>query len=273
MATPDKSIRAIEYLSPPAPVSMADHWFEISSTDHFWVRRRFAVLQRLAGHRISSAREAAEFGCGHGLLQRQIEDAYGKSVWGFDLNESALKQSVSRRSKLSCYDIFQRDGALRERFDLIFLFDVLEHISDESGFLQALLFHLASGGSLVVNVPAGQWAYSSYDHAAGHVRRYSIRTLQSVMAATGLAVREWTYWGLPLVPSLLVRRFWLMGKHNESDIISAGFDSRSNSINRTMAFLSRLEWLPQKLLGTSLMAVLKRANDSAQNSSERASEA
>jgi SAM-dependent methyltransferase len=271
MATPGKSIRAIEYLSPPAPVSMADHWFEISSIDHFWFRRRFAVLQRLAGHRISSAREVAEFGCGHGLLQRQIEDAYGKEVTGFDLNEGALKQNVSRRSMLCCYDIFQQDGALRARFDLIFLFDVLEHISDESSFLQALSFHLAPGGTLIMNVPAGQWAYSSYDHAVGHVRRYSVRTLQRVMAANGLAVKEWTYWGLPLMASLMLRKFWLMGKHNESEIISAGFDSRSNSVNGMMAFLSRLEWLPQKFLGTSLMAVLKCANDSGPNSSERAS--
>ena len=35
--------RAIEYLSPPAAVSMADRWFEIASLDHFWVRRRFEV--------------------------------------------------------------------------------------------------------------------------------------------------------------------------------------------------------------------------------------
>jgi methyltransferase family protein len=260
MATPDKGIRAIEYLSPPAPVSMAQHWFEIASLDHFWVRRRFSVLQRLASRRISAARELAEFGCGHGLLQRQIEDAYGKEVWGFDLNETALKQNVSGRSKLCCYDVFQRDSALRERFDLVFLFDVLEHISDESGFLRALLFHLSLSGTLLVNVPAGQWAYSSYDVAAGHVRRYSIGTLRTVMAANGLALKEWTYWGLPLVPSLMIRKLLLIGKHNESEIIAAGFDSRSNSINRMMAFLSRSEWLPQKFLGTSLMAVLQRVD-------------
>src|SRR6266581_2459635 len=157
-----KAPRAIEYLSQPAAVSMADHWFEISSTDHFWVRRRFAVLQKLAGGRISVAHEVAEIGCGHGLLQRQIEDTYGREVTGFDLNERALKQNVSRRSKVCCYDIFQRDPALRAKCDVILMFDVLEHISDESRFLQALLFHLAPGGALIMNVLAGQWAWSSY---------------------------------------------------------------------------------------------------------------
>lgn len=245
---------------------MTQYWFDIASLDHFWVQRRFAVLQKLAGARIPAARELAEIGCGHGLLQRQIEDAYANEVWGFDLNEGALKQNVSRRSKLCCYDIFQRDAALREKFDLIFLFDVLEHISGESAFLQALLFHLAPEGSLVINVPAGQWAYSAYDVAAGHVRRYSIRTLQKVLAANGFAPTGWTYWGLPLIPSLVLRKLWLMGKHQESEIISAGFDSRSHSINKLMGWLSQLEWLPQKLLGTSLMAVFTRAKSGASTS-------
>src|SRR5437899_12993479 len=93
-----KAPRAIEYLSQPAAVSMADRWFEIASTDHFWVRRRFAVLHRLAGHRISHARGSAEIGCGHALLQRQIEDASGREATGFDLHARALQQYVSRRS-------------------------------------------------------------------------------------------------------------------------------------------------------------------------------
>ena len=163
----------VEYLSPAAKVSMADQWFEIASTDHFWVQRRFSVLQKLAGQWLPSTKERGEIGCGHGLLQRQIEDAYGLPVTGFDLNDFALKQNISRISRVCCYDIFQRNATLRAKFDVIFLFDVLEHISDQDAFLQALLFHLAPQGRVVINVPAGQWALSGYDRAAGHVRRYS----------------------------------------------------------------------------------------------------
>lgn len=238
---------------------MGQHWFEIASVDHFWVRRRFAVLQRLAEKRILAAQQLAEIGCGHGLLQKQVEDAYGREVSGFDLNETALGQNVSSRSRLYCYDIFKRHAALCERFNLIFLFDVLEHISDESAFLGALLFHLSPSDTLLVNVPAGQWAFSVYDNAVGHVRRYSIKTLQKVMAANGLTLKEWTYWGLPLVPPLLLRKLWLIGKRDEKEIIRAGLDSRSSLINRMMGLLSGLEWIPQRFLGTSLMAVFQRA--------------
>ena len=247
----------IEYLSPAAQVSMADQWFEIASTEHFWVRRRFAVLRGLVGGWIGGGAGLAEIGCGHGLLQRQMEDAYGASVTGFDLNDFALKRNVSRRSRVCCYDIFQRDAALRGRFDVIFLFDVLEHIADEDGFLQALLYHLAPGGRVVVNVPAGMWAFSGYDRAAGHVRRHSFATLKLAMARNRLAAREWGYWGLPLVPVLALRKLWLLGNRDQREMITTGFDSRSAAVNKMLGTISRWEPIPQHLLGSSLMGVFQ----------------
>jgi 2-polyprenyl-3-methyl-5-hydroxy-6-metoxy-1,4-benzoquinol methylase len=257
--TPNPLARAITYLSAPASVSMADRWFEIASIDHFWIRRRFEVLQHLGDNFIPAAKHIAEIGCGHGLLQLQIENEYGKEVTGFDLNEVALKQNISRISKVCCYDIFQQLPSLRQSFDVIFLFDVLEHISDQSSFLNAALFHLAPQGKLVINVPAGQWAFSKYDEAAGHVRRYSIETLREVASASHLRLQNWTYWGLPLIPTLLVRKLWLVGQHDQSRIISSGFDSRSSTINQMLLMLSRCESLPQKFLGTSLMAVFENS--------------
>jgi SAM-dependent methyltransferase len=251
------SSRKVEYLSPPANVSMADSWFEIASLEHFWIRRRFQVLQQLTRGDIAGAGPMAEVGCGNGLLQRQVEDAYGREVTGFDLNEYALQRNLSRRSRVCCYDIFQRNPALRQCFDVIFLFDVLEHISDEDRFLSALLFHLRPQGKLVINVPAGAWAFSAYDMAAGHVRRYSAVELDKRMTQNGMAVLNWTYWGLPLVPMLAVRKLWLLGKRDEQSVISSGFSMRSSTINWALAAISRCEMIPQKIAGTSLMAVLR----------------
>lgn len=249
----------ITYLSAPAAVSMADRWFEIASIDHFWVRRRFEVLQHLGDDFIPAANHIAEIGCGHGLLQLQLENEYGKEVTGFDLNEVALKQNVSRISKVCCYDIFQQLPTLRQSFDVIFLFDVLEHISDEQAFLKAVLFHLAPHGKLVINVPAGQWAFSKYDEAAGHLRRYSIETLREAALANNLQLQNWSYWGLPLIPTLAVRKLWLLGQRDQSKIISTGFDSRSSALNQMLLMLSRCELLPQQLMGTSFMAVFENS--------------
>jgi SAM-dependent methyltransferase len=249
--------RTIEYLSPPAQVSMGDEWFGISPIDHFWVRRRFRVFQTLAGDLLQHSRDIAEIGCGHGLVQRQIEEAYAREVTGFDLNEFALQRNQSQRSSVCCYDISQRAAQFRHRFDFIVMFDVLEHIEDEDRFLQAVMFHLAPGGHLVVNVPAGQWLYSAYDQMDGHKRRYSIGTLQRATERNGYAAVRLSYWGLPLVPLVVLRKVWLARSYGDPKAVAVGFDSRNSAINWTLGWLSGCELLPQRLFGTSVMAVFR----------------
>jgi len=247
----------IEYLSPPTPVSMGDWWFDVANQDHFWIRRRFDVLKRLADTLLRNARHAAEVGCGNGLVQRNLEDDYGISVAGFELNEIALQKNVSRVSPLYCYDIHQRHPEFREHFDLVVMFDVLEHIQDESAFLQSVKFHLSASGALLVNVPAHQSLYSRYDRAAGHYRRYSMPGLIRVAEQNGFKVRAATYWGLPLVPLLLVRKVVVSLQSSEKQECSIGFNPVGRIVNRSLALLARCEPIPQRLFGTSVMAVLE----------------
>jgi len=205
----------------------------------------------LADSIVRAAKYVAEIGCGNGLLQKDVEDHYGVPVAGFELNELALQKNVSRLSPLYCYDIHQRASQFRSHFDLLFLFDVLEHIDDESGFLQSVKFHLSGSGTLLVNVPAFEFFRSDYDRAAGHVRRYSASQLHEVLERNGFKIKGSTYWGLPLVPLLLARQaITLPGSDGKS-----GFDSRGRHTNDLLRFLARMEPIPQSLLGTSVMVV------------------
>jgi SAM-dependent methyltransferase len=246
--------RAVEYLSAAMPVNMGDWWFDIATSDHFWIRRRFHVMQSLADSFLRNSKRAAEIGCGNGLLQRDVEEHYGIPVAGFELNELALQKNVSRLSPLYCYNIHQRNPEFRSHFDLLFLFDVLDHIEDESAFLQSINFHLADSGILLINVPAHRFFYSDYDRAAGHVRRYSVSQLAKLAGQNGLKARAVTYWGLPLVPLLLARKAMSMQRSNGK----AGFDSRGRAINALLSLLARCEPIPQTFLGTSVMAVLQK---------------
>jgi hypothetical protein len=243
----------ITYLSPSVPVSMGDWWFDIATINHFWIRRRFEVMKHLADTLIRHSREIGEIGCGNGLLQKSIEDHYQRSVAGFDLNEVALRKNVSSISPVYCYDIFEKRPEFSARFDLLILFDVLEHIEDESRFLQCVKYHLAESGTLLVNVPAMQWLFSDYDRAAGHLRRYSLNQLTRVAQQNGYEIQNVTYWGLPLFPLLLVRKALRLNTSNGS----AGFDAGSSLRNDLLSGLSHLERIPQRFLGTSVMAGFK----------------
>ena len=165
----------------------------------------------------------------------------------------ALRKNVSSISPLYCYDIFEKRLEFSARFDLVILFDVLEHIEQESRFLECVKYHLAKSGTLLINVPAIQWLFSNYDRAAGHVRRYSLNQLTRVAEQNGFEVQRVTYWGLPLFPLLMVRKVIRLDASNGS----AGFDAGSSLMNDLLSTLSRFERIPQHFLGTSVMAVLK----------------
>jgi SAM-dependent methyltransferase len=236
---------------------MADEYFQLATPAHFWCRRRFDVLQVLAGDLLRAAKRPVEIGCGNGVLQRQIEDAYGLATAGFDLHEQALRHSLSRRGEVYCYDIVERAEEFRGAFDLVLMFDVLEHIADEDAFLAAARFHLARGGAMILNLPALQWLYSEYDRVQGHQRRYSLARVKSVAARNGFRLRRLTYWGGPLVPVVALRKAMLEIGKSRLDNYSSGFDAGGRFFNACLYGLSRIEPLPQRWIGTSVMAVLE----------------
>ena len=245
----------ILYLSRPEAVSMGDAWFDIASLDHFWIRRRFEVLRKLTPEFAWSRLKLAEVGSGSGLVQRQFEDHFGAEVDGFDLNEHALQNAVSRKSRRICYNIHARAEQLRQAYDAILLFDVIEHIDDHAGFLDSTIFHLKPGGSLVVNVPALHSQFSAYDDAAGHVRRYVADELIALVESCGLKTTRWTYWGKPMLPLLALRKRRLAKMTNRDAILRDGFASRGGLANAALLVLSRCERIPQHGTGTSLMLI------------------
>lgn len=236
---------------------MTDWYYDLASLDHFWVRRRFEVLKRMADPLLRSAAHAAEIGCGNGLLQRSIEDHYGIPVAGFELNEVALQKNVSRVSPLYCYDIHQHYPEFRAHFDVLLVFDVLEHIENEAAFLESIKYHLAGSGTLLINVPAHRFLYSAYDRAAGHFRRYSIKSLAATVEPGGFKLRSITYWGMPLAPLLLARKVLGSIHRSQQQAYSAGFSPGRRSVNSALALLAHCEPLPQKICGTSVMAVFE----------------
>jgi len=150
---------------------------------------------------------------------------------GYDLHEFALRRNMCRRGEVYCYDIHDRADEFRKAFDLLLMFDVLEHIEDQDRFLDSVRFLLADRGCLIINVPAVEWLFSPYDWAQGHHRRYSLASLLEVAGRNGFNVSKATYWGWPLVPVLALRKAALTIGKIRTDIHSAGFDARWNLIN------------------------------------------
>lgn len=246
----------ITYLSPPLPVNMGETWFEVASLEHFWIRRRFEVFQKLADALPMRGR-IAEFGCGHGLLLQQMAQGYGVAIDGYDLNEPALKLADTPSQRLFHYNIHDRASDLRELYDLIFLFDIIEHLEDDRGFMESVFYHVRPGGWIAINVPANQSLYSKYDKVIGHQRRYDMEMLRELARHTGFTVKAWSYWGFSLIPLLLLRQKLQAGLP-ENEVARRGFAPPSQLFNRLLLHWSRMEWIPNHTSGASVMALMTR---------------
>jgi hypothetical protein len=208
----------------------------------------------------------AEVGCGHGLVQQQFEQGFDVAVDGFELNLVSLEQNLSTRGRLLYCNVLEKRPEFGAQYDLVLLFGVLEHIERVEQFLDAIKFLVKEGAHVLINVPALRGLYSRYDRRAGHLRRYSLPELVQLVSAQGFKVRACTYWGLPLLPFLWLRKQHLRFVRLEN-VIRHGFDPGGKAVNRAMYLLSLAEPIPQRLCGTSAI-LLARKNSRAKLSEQ-----
>ncbi len=93
---------------------------------------------------------AADIGCGGVYLLQQVR-ACGLQVKGID--PSPVTVEAGRRAGIEIIQTFYPTPALVEKFDVLFHYDVLEHIEDPVAFLRAHKANLSEGGGLVFAVP------------------------------------------------------------------------------------------------------------------------
>lgn len=81
---------------------------------------------------------------------------------------------------------------LQPGYDSILYIDVIEHIKDDGTELETAAALLSQGGRLFIIVPAHQSLYNAFDQQIGHFRRYSRKSLQTIVPAS-LVVEEMKY--------------------------------------------------------------------------------
>ena len=254
---------AIEYLSPVAETPFPDDWYAFADAGHFWMQWRLEVALQLC-ERIGVTAErplrALDIGGGAGRFRSQLESRTHWRVDMTDLNLPALRMSEPARGRTLYYDVTQASRPLAASYDVCFLFDVIEHVPEPRTLLAAGLAHLRPGGHLLLNVPALQWLFSAYDLAAGHLRRYSRRTLAAEVAGLPAELTAVRYWGLGLVPLLALRRL-VVGRRPDANTIRSGFEPPSRLAHQGLRRLMRAELglVRDPPVGTSVMAALRGA--------------
>ena len=160
--------------------------------------RRRLIVELVRDH-AREAQRVLDAGCGPGALLRVLRRALPDAqLWGVDGSDTALSRArvACRRARLSKFDLATAEHAApNASFDLVICSEVLEHLTDDVAALRRLRELVAPNGRLIVTVPGDQ--PTTFDHAIGHVRHYSLVSLRDTLQAADFRVERLFAWGFP----------------------------------------------------------------------------
>lgn len=196
----------------------------------WWYRGRTrAVAAALKHAQVPTVDAVLDYGAGYGGMLQALS-SHARTVDAFEPDEAARNIAVARGY---CAVHIDEGEALSRSYDLICLFDVLEHIEDDRAFLARAHESLPAGARLVLTVPAFMSLWSVHDVEHHHFRRYTVRSLKELLIESGYEVEYASYWNSTLLlPAALFR---LLGRSGEGGLTPHPF------VNAVLTLIVRIE--------------------------------
>lgn len=168
--------------------------------EHWYYRSKARAMERLL--RGVTRRIVLDIGAGSGFFSRYLlANSTALEAWCVDTNY-AEDSDVVENGK----NIHFRKSVERVDADLILLMDVLEHVDDDVGLLRDAMSKAAAQATFLISVPAFQFMWSGHDVFLEHKRRYTLAALERVVEASGLRVRDGTYYFAAVFPAAMLMR-------------------------------------------------------------------
>ncbi len=176
---------------------------------HWWFAGRRRILSAvIRGLKLPANAQILELGSGTGGNFPLLE-SFGR-VTAVEMNVTAREISEARGGATQVHPgMLPHDLPFdQHRFDLICLFDVLEHVQEDAAALRVLCGLLAPGGRALITVPAHPSLFGPHDIALHHHRRYARAELAAKLRHAGLTIQKLSYMNMALAPLAFALR-WL----------------------------------------------------------------
>jgi len=188
---------------------------------NYWFRARNALLMWALKRYFPQARDYLEIGCGTGYVLAGV--AAGRPDLHLHASEISSRGLPFAAGRVPQAELFQMDARaipFAGHFDIIGMFDVLEHIEDDRGVLAQACRALRPGGGLIVTVPQHRFLWSRYDEHAHHVRRYTAAEIAEKITAAGFRIMMTTSFVSLLLPLMLLSRRARPAPRGDYDVLA-----------------------------------------------------
>ena len=208
------------------------------------------------------AKDFFEVGCGTGFVLAGLQRAFPNlKLAGSEVYIEGLQFASKRVATAELMQIDASDIPFSDEFDVVGIFDVLEHIEQDQSILDQLYKTVSPGGGLIITVPQHQFLWSYQDVAASHVRRYSSFELEHKVKESGFKIITMTSFVSLLLPLMMVMRFAIRG--HQIDFDPQGELKINSTLNSLLASIMSLEVGLIRLgvrfpLGGSLLLIAKK---------------
>ncbi len=177
--------------------------------NHWWFIGRRKIFFTLLDQFFNKKEDIKilDVGCGPGEMVQPLSK-YGK-VFALDFSTDALESCMGRGYRLLINGDATTLPLKAGTFDLISLFDTIEHIDNDTGALRECYRLLADDGLIIVTLPAYNFLFSNNDRAAHHKRRYTTSEIRRKVRNAGFRVRKLTYINTWLFPVIFFALFFI----------------------------------------------------------------
>ena len=188
---------------------------------NYWFRARNALLAWVLRKYFADAHDFLEIGCGTGFVLSGVAAAMPQlAVHASEVSSAGLSYAVRRVPQAQLFQMDARAIPYAEHFDIIGLFDVLEHIEGDAQVLTQAHRALRQGGGLIITVPQHKFLWSQYDEHAHHVRRYGAPELKAKVVQAGFRIVMMTSFVSLLLPLMLLSRLMRGTQRANFDVLA-----------------------------------------------------
>ncbi len=153
----------------------------------FWFRHRNNCIKELVKSFHVEDEAFFDVGGGNGFVAKGLQDIDIQSVLlepGINGVQNAKKRGVDTVICSTIEDLKLSQPSMPS----VGLFDVIEHIEDDHGFLNTIHKNLGPSGKVFITVPAYKFLWATDDLAAGHYRRYTLDSLHKTLESCSFRV-------------------------------------------------------------------------------------